>query len=358
MRDSAESSHLDVGPAVLQQLYQGLLIDNQWSERAERSFEWVGYRLRQIVSASRSFQEHDLTLTRVSSRVPVIQNVRANEPQVLGVLAKINRCAIGCSYVYDREAKSISSTLGGIVHEATMSFRPKQIMDFIACQLSQCESECDWLAAEVEGDVSQSDLHGAGSRSEPDDILNVLDSIFGSDNGEPSHFRDAFEFEAIEQAARMVPNVATLGGSAEGIALEVPFGTSTCLGRLHGDYIHPRLGRGLGVSLLLDAYPEPDIARLSNMLNTREAQGEHPHQCFGAWGARRHQARPDVFFLGHSWFIPNRMYRQGLALDAAYGIVGRARWANRLLNPGTPESDAWQLLAERTEQLLRSSSPR
>ena len=103
----------------------------------------------------------------------------------------------------------------------------------------------------------------------------------------------------------------------DGVAIEVPFGTSTALILLSAKEAHLRIGAGLATFL---------------------------SQCWGAWSVKQHG---DSCTVARCGFVPNALHRAGLAMDAAIGAMMKLRQVNRLMNPDVPEPNAWQVVAER-----------
>ncbi|MBC5766446.1 hypothetical protein [Ramlibacter albus] len=106
----------------------------------------------------------------------------------------------------------------------------------------------------------------------------------------------------------------------------------TALLQMMLDQPHPELGGGLFCVLQLPHRVE-DLARVCNVLNTREmaAQDQPPH--FGAWCAGALGDNP-----AYVLFLPNAVRMvQGVAINAAFWLLNRALWADALLVPHTAE---------------------
>jgi hypothetical protein len=352
--EQAQAPVEDIGIAVLEELHKLNMIDEPWTERRERGFAWTPHRLRQEMTAGATFQDGEFTLCRILSRVRVVEQVAATTEAVETLLAEVNRFAVGSAYVYDPQARSISTFLVGQVHAETREWRVKQVAGFAACQSGQAETEADFLARKTGGRVATWDHPVSGRRHTPDESTFFVDAFFGREGNTPSRFTDEFEFQTIADIARQ-GNTATLGASSTGMCIEVPFANATTLIMLSSDWAHPRLGHGLSVKLMLPPpYDEAEIGRLAQMLNRKEMAGEFPYHSFGAWG--RLQLPNGSGGLGHAMFLPNALHRQGVTLDAFYGTVHRARWVNRLLNPGHDESDAWKIMIDNHREVMAAQA--
>jgi hypothetical protein len=110
-------------------------------------------------------------------------------------------------------------------------------------------------------------------RKEPDDMLNVVKACFRSRGADPNRFVDKFEFDTICEQTRRI-NAASFGASDDGVAIEVPFGTSTALIVLNAKEVNPRIGAGLGTFLQLPIFASfEECARMAAWLNRKEAMG-------------------------------------------------------------------------------------
>lgn len=175
-------------------------------------------------------------------------------------------------------------------------------------------------------------------------MLNVVSAVFLPRGVDKSLFADRFEFETICEQTRRI-NAASLGADESGIAIEVPFGTSTALITLNAKEPNPRIGVGLGVFLQLPIFANFEAcARLAGWLNRKEADGDFLTQCWGAWSVKKHGKSCTVARCG---FIPNALHRAGLAMDVAAASVMKLKQANQLMNPGMTEPVAWEVVATR-----------
>lgn len=175
-------------------------------------------------------------------------------------------------------------------------------------------------------------------------MLNVVRAVFRPRGEGESPFSNKFEFDTIYEQVQRI-NAVSFGADAHGLAIEVPFGTSSALIQLNAKDPNPRIGSGLGVFVQLPIWASfEDCAHLAAWLNRKEADGEILAQCCGAWTAKRHGDRCTV---ARCEFLPASVYRPGLAMDAAAAAIMRLKCVNRLMNPGVPEPVVWQVVAAR-----------
>ena len=339
----------DVGLQSLELIHKANLIDEEWTERGAREFSWIAHRLKQAVKASRPFDDDGITLTRLSAQTTVVEDVSAEPEVVLAVLSHLNRHAIGNCYSYDANRDSIVASTVSHVHADTVNWRVPQVASYAIAQLCFAETDADYLASETGGQVAVRAHNSAGARHEPDDMLNVLEDVFAIEGRQPSRFENLFEFETIADISRGTPRVATLGADRTGLALEVAFADYTSLAMLRTNAPHRRIGKGLLADVRLPSkVTVEDAHRIADFLNRRESTGDALSTHYGAWYA---DVRPEFgLSVAYQFFVPNRLYLPGIAQDSAYSCVGRARWADRMLNGKMSEREPWKLLAARLEK--------
>jgi len=343
----------DAGPRALAQVHQRLLIDEEWTDRRDRGFTWWAHRLEQRIDAGLPIDDDGIVITRLTSRIPVVTNVRATPERVERILAASNLLADSYSYVYDPQTQQVDSVQSGIVHAQTLDWRPDLLASYFVIQLIHAEQDANRLARALRGRIARSRHPMRGQRREPDDMLNVVDAVFLPSGVPDNPFANEFEFESIcEQVNRI--NAVSLGASSTGVAIEVPFADSTALITLDAQYPHPRLGRGLGVRLHLPTRDDFDEgARLAAWLNRKDAAGDLLCPAMGAWTVR---GDIDPCRVVRCAFISAALWRSGLAMDVAAGAILTLRKLNTLLDPDGTEPNASEVLANRLALRNRNSS--
>jgi hypothetical protein len=318
----------DVTSRALRTIHQRLRIDEEWTDRSDASFSWTGLRLEQHFAVSPPVRSHGLDVHRLSCTVPVVREVRADEGKVLSTLGSANNYAAGEALVWDPGRRCIFGFTGSAIHEETVEWRSTALADFAIVALCSFERIADGLAELVEGAVVEWHHPLRGRRDEADDMLNVVDAVFCRRGGEPSFFARESEFERVYQRLQDSPYYSA-GASADGICIEVPFGSGdTALIEMRADVPHPLLGNGLLTTLSIPAPEHVTVtsARLAAALNRREATGRWLGINFGAWCVHgTHE------MLAHVRFTPNNMFMEGLAADIATTTVNRALMAAEFL---------------------------
>jgi hypothetical protein len=341
-----ETTRADLGQAALQTIFKDLQIDEKWSTHRDRAFTWIAHRMEQTITVSRPIQDDEVSLYLLTAETVVVNGVGALEPVVEQTLSDVNRFAFGSCYSYDKSKRCIVATTRCWVHEGTKDWRTPIFGMYAIGQLCFAETEADYLADRFRGSVAVCVHPQSGLRQVADDMLNAVDELFAPAGLEASRYRNEFEFDTVADAAKLSAFAATLGATADGIALECSFDDYTAIAIVSSEAKHRRLGAGLSVRLHLPMeITDQDGARIAAALNRYERDdAPEPHHT-GAWCV-------DIGPLGnravtYRSFMPNCMYQSGLILDVSTACVARMRWADRKLNGQPTHDNAWNRLAKR-----------
>jgi hypothetical protein len=335
----------DAGLATAAGIHKTLMIDEPWTVWQARGFTWLPHRLQQTVSATRPFESRGVQVSCVEGCTPVVENVQAPAEQVDRLLAELNLMAIGSAYVFWPDERRIVSVLAQLVHDQTVGDRIKQLSSYLILQACEAERVADWLAHKVSGEVAYASHPEHGARTEPDDMLGVLEGVYRPRGEGHSQFAVAKEFEAVVQMVRESP-FATAGSSADGVCVEVPFDVGgTTLIELSPGQRHPELGSGLAVRTSLPFGGSMDqiaaaVAHLGRLQLATVEGGAY----LGAWCIREEGERAYASWMR---FVPNADFRPGYVLDIAMGEINRALWADRVFFPELAPRNAWPIMRAR-----------
>ena len=345
----------DVGAKTLAHIHQRLLIDEAWTDRRELGFTWWAHRLAQHIDAGLPVDDDGVVLTRITSRIPVVTNVKAPAERVVTILAALNLLADCYCYVYDPQAQRIDSVQSGIVHAQTLDWRADLLASYFMIQLIHAEQDANYLARTLRGRAARSKHPAEGRRNEADDMLNVIDAVFMCSGVPQNPFTNAFEFESISELVNRI-NAVSLGASHDAVAIEVPFADATAMITLDARHPHPRLGPGLAIRLHLPNQIDfQQGADLAAWLNRKEAAGELLCHSLGAWSVRG-DSDGDSSTVVHCAFVSAALWRSGLAMDAATGAILKLRQLNALLYPGVPSVDVRHVVADRLARAMRQET--
>jgi hypothetical protein len=138
----------------------------------------------------------------------------------------------------------------------------------------------------------------------------------------------------------------------DGLYAHIPFGDHTAILRMITDQPHPRLGSGLLVMLHIPVVSGREEAETTCVsLNYMEATGwsKLGVPFIGSWCANEAQDSGGAWFCAPTFgcFIPNMMYRLGIAENFALYMMTRARWARQTLWPTVVDSSMEAIASRR-----------
>lgn len=328
----------DLGIELLDQLYDQLMIDEQWSVRRERGFTWWGYRLAQHFEVGPPIRSHDLDVHIVRIWTEVARDVDpAVDPAQL--LGPINMHATMSALVFDPDAATINECCTAVVHRENIGWLCKILMTAAVLQNATAHSHAHPIAQACNGTPAASNHPVSGERPDFDDMLNVPEQVIIPLGAEPSRFTGPL----AEGLGKSAIEMGWFGTSDEtGITCEVPYTGNvpafmqdpnspdtkhlTALVRIFTDQPHPQFGNGALTLMQLPIAPGADqAAKLANHLNIVEAQGDVSTLLLGAWCPD--ESRDDGIGLAFCSFLPNALARPGLLENQIMYQAARARFA-------------------------------
>jgi hypothetical protein len=334
----------DVGPEAVDRLYDLMKIDEEWSLREPRRYEWWGHRLRQVVEAGAAVRSEGVVVCRLAARTAMIRNAPLSDRLEL-LVATLNAQAALNAIVLDRTSRTIYLSSYLVLHRETLDWALSLFTSAVATQAVEAGILGELFVSMGFGELDESAHPRSGWRPEPDEMLSVVAQVYAPIGQEPSRFPPG-EFEKIARN-RKGPSVLTNADGA-GLTAEFPFtGTTssalrferhlagesvgepeTALFQATAEAEHPRYGSGC---LLLLRLPRQGVTpEIANQLNCEEATGRFAGYGLGAWCVSDETAV-------HACFLPSAVYRPGLLGNLVLDRAVRTLWArDRILGPEDP----------------------
>ncbi|MDX9735620.1 MAG: hypothetical protein RBU36_15920 [Thermoanaerobaculia bacterium] len=331
----------DVGPEAVEELFDLMKIDEEWSVRRPQGYSWWGHRHRQDVSAGPEVRSEGIVICRLQARTAMVRDVPLSDRLEL-LVATLNAHAALNAIVLDRAARRVFLSSHFVLHRGTLDWGLSLFASAVATQAVEAVLLAGLYSSMGFGELDETPHPLSGARPEPDEMLSVVEQVYAPVGRQPSRF-PASEFEKIGRS-RKGPSVLT---SASGAALtaEFPFtgstssalrfasrqagedpgGPETAPFQATAEAEHPRYGSGC---LLLLRLPRGGITpEVVNRLNLAEANGQFFGYGLGAWCVSDETAV-------HACFLPSAAYRPGLLEAMMLDRAGRTLWARgRLLGP-------------------------
>jgi hypothetical protein len=336
------AANSDVGPQVLDDLFQRMMIDREWSVRSDRSFTWWGHHLAQRVWAEPCRQDHGYGMVCVRAETDLLCQVPDNK-RTTDALNLLNAHASLSSLVWYKDKAKIKLACSAYFHRENANWLRDVFYAAATIQAADAETKlstaADLLASEP--DVSQHP--GSGPRETMDDLLNVIEGSVARVGQEPSRFtEDDFASAADSLSGQFLASADKTGLTAEfpffgampsaGTALGLGTSTQleTALLQADCEARHPQLGSG--VLLLLKLPLENDAERsvaIAQKLNLAEAtEWVRCHQ-LGGWCCDISLNVP-----AFCCFVPSILRRPALLEALIMSISARVMWSHALLFGG------------------------
>jgi hypothetical protein len=175
-----------------------------------------------------------------------------------------------------------------------------------------------------------------------DGILEVIAQVFAPLGEKPSRWAATGEFEEFAEKWGKSDLCFGFGDSSE-MTLETPFGSHSALIRFRTAEKHPQLGHGLLSTLQLPYSADRlIIAREAAALNLFEFLSWTSFPQLGCWHSNQNHGQGAG--LAFSLFLPNALYRPGLATQIAFWFLRRARWIREQGFPDTKDVNMLEIL--------------
>ncbi len=319
----------DMGPQVIEDLFQRMMIDEEWSVRRERSFTWWGHRLAQHVRAEPVRESFGDDVVRVQAMTDLLKSVPDNG-RTSDLLSALNTHASLSAFLWDRSRGRVTLISSAYFHAQNLPWLRLTFAGACAIQAADAHIKVDGLAEMLGAAPDESHHPTSGPRTVADDMLNVIERLFAAEGQKPSPFSRE-DFDSLLE----LPSAPWLLANADDTALtaELPFPgcrPPTALLRVDTEEKHPQLGSGALMLLKLPVSPGPEgAAVVSHKLNAAETTGWACSHQLGAWCSD-----PEVQGVTFVSFVPTALYKPGLLENLVYSMAIRARWANEFLASG------------------------
>ena len=283
----------DLGLAAVERIREAMGIDQAWSVSEDRGFTWWGAWVRERIWADEAIASYGSTLWQVRARTPALRD-QPDEPATYLLVDALNDLAAMSAYVYDPDDGTISARCGAFLYGDVASWLGRFLQLAVALQPSIAWQQ---VPAFAEGRPLDDAPHPkAGSRSDPDDMLNLAaQQPAGASPFTPAVLHEAF----VVLEADGFPT--SWDPSGNHLMAFVPLGADDAARWTIGSGEHPVIGRGAVIGLQLRGrIGRVQAAWVANALNAAEVadwQGEARPHALGRWSG-------NDGFVAHTLFCP------------------------------------------------------
>lgn len=325
---------MNLGREILDNIFEAMMIDAEWSTRDSNSFTWWGHRLAQRVTADAPRSDHGFEIVRVRAETDVLADV-PHEPQLAQKLALLNSTATMNAYVWHPDRETVSLACSIYAHEENLRYSMHLAKAAVAMQAADAHLKAEGLTEFLGGRPDESQHPSSGQRHEPDDMLNAVAMFARSGRGISLYGPDLAEINAMLAANGILATEGQFGMTAEFACIDdnpaALGGTGTALFQLETMTPHPQVGSGALMTLKLPPrWPAATAAYIACDLNRAEAaEGAFVRaHLLGAWCVA-----PDDGRVTYAAFLPTQLHGYGLLMNIVVSIAMRSRWAGEFLGP-------------------------
>lgn len=309
----------DLEARTLNFIIDRMQIDDEWFEWEGRGFRWWAGPLAQRLHFAPRRDVGGVAMSTLHIETDLLAEVPLTEA-TWQRLAAVNQLATLSAYVADVGARRVSLHASVSFTEDNWLMARVLALHAAALQTADAHAEAAEMASAFEARVHASAHGEKGQRLVHDEMLDILE-VYQQRGQEPPPIGTA----ELAELVHIEPRPWLLAANEPNRLLaDLDFATGRPA-RLEIDAgaVHPALGSGLQVRLMLPVEPDAAIAQ---RLNANEALAPDAHQ-LGAWCVDPERG---LAFVG---FFPSAACVPELGRALVYHAAGRNEWARDVLFP-------------------------
>lgn len=328
----------DIGLVVLDDLIDGMNIDNEWSMRQARSIKWWGYDLAQTIWVDEPIEEPDISVAKIHAKTDIWKDVSAG-PETETFVSLLNMQASLNGLIYEKEKATISLYCSAYIHKENRSFIGTMFKLASAIQAADALIKAN-IPIESLNEIQMvrnSTKHPtSGVRDHYDDMTEIIKDFVRPHGDKESPFCEA-DFTAlknIDSNPSIMTNADESGVTAEFPVMEhghssinvmmddATYSPGTALFQATNEEDHPQLGSGCFIKMTLPI--GKNDADVANSLNLLEMSGNNQTHFLGGWC----KGPEGITYVS---FLPTAIYRPRLLNGLFHNYSGKAEWATKFL---------------------------
>jgi hypothetical protein len=332
----------DLGPEVIQFIYDSMRIDAEWSINSSRGLMWWGHHLAQRIWADQCQRDMQIDVTLMHVETDFLKNVEDNQ-QTYESLNALNKDAIQFAFIYDPRERWVKLHTSVYTHRQNIEWSRRLFLRAVGLQVSYAHMKVESISHLFKGSEPDISNHPDKSyRQEKDEMVSLIEQFY-IPMGENAPPLDSRTFKYTEDQLRSSMMVTS---GENWLTAEFPFsgnepvsvrlaqgkpGIVTSLFMANSKEMHPLLGRGLMMRMKLPvSYAREEGLHIASILNLKEATEWSKCHLNGAW------CIDDQFDLAFISFFPIVACQHGELANFALSNSIRSKWA-------------WQVLTKKEE---------
>ena len=311
----------DLGLRVVNEIYDLMGIDAQWSVWEPRGFTWWGWHSAQRVWSELGVDDHGFRLYRLYAAAELFDGFENTDEQVLLLNDLTTHMTLSGMVAPKRRPGRIELAASVYVHEEIVDWARVLFGTAVAMQAAEAAILAGQLpSTENVGLRPVTSAHPqSGPRTEMDDMLNIFNRV-NAEGQSPSRYAGE-EMEQLVATLQQPPCVLATGGKM-GVTAEFPYPrpVGTSLLQLRTTDQDPRAGNGLFALLTIpEGKNDAATARQALETNRLELNSVTWTHFLGCWCTSERG-------LTYIAFYPNYLHRIGCLQNIAMATVARVRW--------------------------------
>lgn len=233
--------------------------------------------------------------------------------------------------VSDAVRQSVRFVSTVYVRESTLAWLPELFARLAMLTICDAHHRAGKAAELMAAEASRSAPGGGEASGHRDKLLDVVESLFLPAGEAPSRWAGSDEFKELADTYGS-SEICYGDGDDKGATLETVFANDTAIVELRSAEPHPMMGAGLLVGLQLPFFGSFDeIAAFCERVGHAQATTYTGAPLLGTWLPK--EVQPELYCPANACFIPNLLYKRGLATNLALWQLTHARWVRSTFWP-------------------------
>lgn len=245
----------------------------------------------------------------------------------------------------DDAVSSVSFVSTIYIREQTMAWLPELFARLAMVTICDAHHRAAKAAELTQATASRSAPGGGEASGHTDKILDVVEALFLPAGEGTSRWAGSDEFKELTD--NYGSNDICYGdGDDKGATLETVFANDTAIVELRSAERHPMMGAGLLVGLQLPFFGKFDeIAAFCERIGHVQASSYTGAPLLGTWLPK--EVQPELYCPANACFVPNLLYKRGLATNLALWQLTQARWARSTFWPDACDDSITAIMERR-----------